>query len=90
MLDVNAQLLVLLPLLASGIGWLVIQSYRRSDARQAQMIELYKKQADDANARAREAEQREDRAWAKARAYWRLLVENGIDPVPPIEDGDNL
>ena len=90
MLDVNTLLLALLPLAGAGIGWLVIQSYRRSDARQAQMIELYKKQADDANARAREAEKREDRAWAKARAYWRQLVEAGIDPIPPIEDGDDL
>ncbi|MCZ4325212.1 hypothetical protein [Brachybacterium paraconglomeratum] len=90
MLDVNAQLLVLLPLIASGIGWLVIQSYRRSDTRQAQMIELYKKQADEAEARAEAAEKREDRAWAKARAYWRLLIEHGIDPIPPIEDGDDL
>lgn len=89
-MDWNAVLLALIPLVGGGIGWLVIQSYRRSDARQAQMIELYKKQADDANARAREAEQREERAWTKARAYWRLLVENGIDPVPPIEDGDSL
>jgi len=89
-MDWNAVLLAIIPLVGGGIGWLVIQSYRRSDARQAQMIELYKKQADDANARAREAEQREERAWAKARAYWRLLVENGIDPVPPIEDGDSL
>ncbi|MEJ6544481.1 hypothetical protein PQI65_14935 [Brachybacterium paraconglomeratum] len=89
-MDWNAVLLAIIPLAGAGIGWLVIHSYRRSDARQAQMIEMYKKQADDANARAREAEQREDRAWAKARAYWRQLVENGIDPIPPIEDGDDL
>lgn len=89
-MDWNAILLAIIPLAGAGIGWLVIQSYRRSDARQAQMIELYKKQADEAKARAVEAERSEDRAWAKARAYWRLLVENGIDPVPPIEDGDNL
>ena len=90
MLDVNTLLLALLPLAGGGIGWLVVQSYRRSDERRAQMIELYKKQADEAKARAEAAEIREDRAWAKARAYWRLLVEHGIDPVPPIEDGDNL
>lgn len=89
-MDWNAILLAIIPLAGAGIGWLVIQSYRRSDARQAQMIELYKKQADEAKARAVEAERSEDRAWAKARAYWRLLVENGIDPVPPIEDGDGL
>lgn len=89
-MDWNAILLAIIPLAGAGLGWLVIQSYRRSDARQAQMIELYKKQADEAKARAVEAERSEDRAWAKARAYWRLLVENGIDPVPPIEDGDNL
>lgn len=89
-MDWNAILLAIIPLAGAGVGWLVIQSYRRSDARQAQMIELYKKQADDAKARAEAAERSEDRAWAKARAYWRLLVENGIDPVPPIEDGDGL
>ena len=89
-MDWNAILLAVIPLAGAGLGWLVIQSYRRSDARQAQMIELYKKQADEAKARAREAEQSEDRAWAKARAYWRLLVEHGIEPVPPIEDGDSL
>ena len=89
-MDWNAILLAIIPLAGAGLGWLVIQSYRRSDERRAQMIEMYKKQADDANARAREAEQSEDRAWAKARAYWRLLVEHGIEPVPPIEDGDNL
>ena len=90
MLDVNTLLLALLPLAGGGIGWLVVQSYRRSDERQAQMIELYKKQAEDAQSRARAAEKREDRAWAKARAYWRQLVEAGIDPIPPIEDGDDL
>lgn len=90
MLDVNTLLLALLPLAGGGIGWLVVQSYRRSDERQAQMIELYKKQAEDAQARARAAEKREDRAWAKARAYWRQLVEAGLDPIPPIEDGDDL
>lgn len=89
-MDWNAILLAIIPLAGAGVGWLVIQSYRRSDARQAQMIELYKKQADDAKARAEAAERSEDRAWAKARAYWRLLVENGIEPVPPIEDGDGL
>jgi hypothetical protein len=89
-LDVNALLLALLPLAGGGIGWLVIQSYRRSDARQAQMIELYKKQAEDATKRAEKAEKSEERAWAKARAYWRQLIENDIDPHPPIEDGDDL
>ena len=90
MLDLNALLSITIPLLGGGIGWLVIQSYRRSDERQAQMIELYKKQAEAADARAKKAREREARAWAKARAYWRLLVENGIEPVPPIEDGDDL
>jgi hypothetical protein len=89
-LDVNTLLLALLPLAGGGIGWLVVQSYRRSDERQAQMIELYKKQAEDARKRADAAEKSEDRAWAKARAYWRQLVEAGIDPHPPIEDGDDL
>lgn len=89
-MDWNAVLLAIIPLAGAGIGWLVIQSYRRSDERQAQMIELYKKQAEDAQARARAAEKREDRAWAKARAYWRQLVEAGLDPIPPIEDGDDL
>ena len=90
MLDVNTLLLALLPLAGGGIGWLVVQSYRRSDERQGHMIELYKKQAEDAQARAKAAEKREDRAWAKARAYWRQLVEAGIAPIPPIEDGDDL
>ena len=89
-MDWDTLALAVIPLLAGGVGWLVVQSYRRSDARQALMIELYKKQAEEAQSRARAAEKSEDRAWAKARAYWRLLVEHGIDPVPPIEDGDDL
>ena len=89
-MDTNALMLAALPLVASGIAWLVVQSYRRSHERQGHMIELYKKQAEDAAALARAAEKSEDRAWAKARAYWRQLVENGIDPIPPIEDGDEL
>ena len=89
-MDTNALMLAALPLVASGIAWLVVQSYRRSERRQVQMIALYKKQAEDATARAEAAEAREDRAWAKCRAYWRQLVEAGIDPIPPIEDGDEL
>lgn len=89
-MDWNAVLLAIIPLAGAGIGWLVIQSYRRSDERQERLRVIYKELAEKAEKRAAEAEVREERAWAKARAYWRLLVENGIDPVPPIEDGDDL
>ena len=90
MLDVNALVLAIIPLAGGGIGWLIIQSYKRSEARQARMIDMYKKQAEKAEKKAELAEAREERAWIKARAYWRQLIENGIDPKPPIEDGDDL
>lgn len=89
-MDWNAVLLAIIPLAGVGIGWLVIQSYRRSDERQERLRVIYKELAEKAEKRASEAEVREERAWAKARAYWRLLVEHGIDPIPPIEDGDDL
>ena len=89
-MDWNAILLAIIPLSGAGIGWLVIQSYRRSDERQERLRVIYKDLADKAEKRAAKAEAEKDRAWAKARAYWRQLVEAGIDPIPPIEDGDDL
>jgi hypothetical protein len=89
-MDWNAALLAIIPLAGTGLGWLIVQSYRRSDERQERLRVIYKEMAEKAEKRAAKAEAREERAWAKARAYWRLLVENGIDPVPPIEDGDDL
>jgi hypothetical protein len=89
-LDWNAAVLALIPVVAGGIGWLVVRSYQRADERQARMIDLYKTKAAEAEQEREQAEADAKRAWAKARAYWRLLVEHNIEPVPPIEDGDEI
>lgn len=89
-MDWDTLALAVVPLAAGGIGWLVVQSYRRSDSRQALMIELYKKQAEEAVKRAERAEQAEDRAWSFARAYWRQLIRAGLDPDPSLEEGDEV
>lgn len=84
MLDFNAMLLVLIPLAATGLGYLVDKAYKRADARRTEMIELYKKQRDEADEEAAEAKADAKAQRALALAYWQLLVQNGIEPVPPL------
>lgn len=83
-LDINALALALIPIIAGGIGYLVDRAYKRADARRAEMIELYKKQRDEAEEEAAAAKREAERQRALALAYWQLLVKNGIEPVPSL------
>lgn len=83
-LDVNAITLALIPLIAAGIGYLVDRAYKRADARRTEMIELYKKQRDEAEEKAAAARREAEAQRALALAYWQLLVKNGIEPMPPL------
>lgn len=83
-LDINALSLALIPIIAGGIGYLVDRAYKRADARRAEMIELYKKQRDEAEAEAEEARAEVERQRELVLAYWQLLVKNGIEPVPSL------
>lgn len=85
-LDINGILLVLIPIIAGGIGYLVDRAYKRADARRTEMIELYKKQAKEAEVDASEARREAQRQRELALAYWQLLVKNGIEPVPPLTE----
>lgn len=84
MLDYNSLLLVLIPIITSGIGYLVDRAYKRADYRRAEMTELYKKQRDEAEDEASEARREARENQDLALAYWQLLVENGIEPEPPL------
>lgn len=83
-LDINALSLALIPIIAGGIGYLVDRAYKRADARRAEMIELYKKQRDEAEEEAAAAKREAEAQRALALAYWQLLVKNGIEPVPSL------
>lgn len=83
-LDYNSLLLVLIPIISGGIGYLVDRAYKRADYRRAEMIELYKKQRDEAEDEASEARREARENQDLALAYWQLLVENGIEPEPPL------
>lgn len=85
---------LLLPL-GAAMGWVILLWLRRSDRREDQVKELMEKRVQDAE-KARDkalGEARAERANAARErriklAYWRQLVEAGIEPRPPLDGGE--
>lgn len=74
---------VFLGVIGGGVAWIVDRLQSRADRREDRMIELLKAQKTEAEAEA--ADERADRIrWERrAIAWYKQLVDAGIDPAPP-------
>lgn len=82
--------------LGAAVGWVVLLWFRRSDRKEDAMKALMEKRVDEARterdaavaeaARERAAAARERRVKL---AYWRQLVQADIEPVPPLDGGED-
>ncbi|MDN5686453.1 MAG: hypothetical protein L0G94_07180 [Brachybacterium sp.] len=82
--------------LGGAVAWVILLWLRRSDRREDAMKDIMER-------RVEEAREERDKALADARhersvaarerryklAYWRQLVEAGIDPHPPLDGGED-
>ena len=82
--------------LGAAAGWIILLWLRRSDRREDQVKELMEQRVAAAE-KARDQAVKEaaaERAQAARErriklAYWRQLVEAGIDPHPPLDGGED-